>query len=376
MKNIIISLIAFTIVTSCVKQNNSTSENVINLNEYLNSQSINLMDKIDDVHVVTLETTNESLIGTINNIIVSDNNIIIFQKDAYCGGLLIFDKQGHFKKNIAIGEGPNELNSPYHVAFDELNNEIMVAQNTGFIKRFTTDGEFIDEIKTNNNFADFVTTANGYVFMSLASMNLQNTELADYRIYTTDKQFNILSTILPQNNLPNFGGHLIKYNNSVIVTQGLNDIIYSLDANNNLSTKLTLDYSNSHFDISDTYDIQSLLTELKAQNAFCFTGEYLETTNYQYINLINYANSTMLNIFVNKNNKQIIAGAKLETDNDILPFIQAPSITYNDYFISLVRKNDIKTKIQSSKYLSEDDISKLNNIDDENNPTLIFYKLK
>lgn len=375
MKKIAIFLLCLTL-WGCTDNSDNLKYTIIQLNDYLESPSIDITDRIDSVYIVPLQTTDESLIGDINKIIITDTRIIVYYSSSYEGGICIFEKNGRFVSKVSSGNGPEELIGDYQICYDKDHREILVAQNNGYIKHLSEDGAVLGEERYNYSFSNMQKIPEGYFFSVLAGMNDSDDELYNVSLYKTDNNLLLDKKLLFKNNLPNYGDIAIhEYNDELYVTQALNDTVYCIGEDGGVEPKYILDYSKSHFDVSEAKDVSSLIRELSRQDAYNFDGLYLESDDYQYLCLMNIGGNTMLNVFINKHDGRVLASPRLETDKSKLPFIQTPLLVHDNYFVTLVHSSDIDN-IQYSKYLSKEEVDKLNGMMDDDNNILLFFKLK
>jgi hypothetical protein len=97
----------------------------------------------DDVFFVKLETTTNSLIGRISQILFVDGKIIIVDNEV-AQNILVFDESGKFQNQIgAAGEGPMEYSRINYVAIHPDNSTIAVNDNTKRLKYYDMDGAFV-----------------------------------------------------------------------------------------------------------------------------------------------------------------------------------------------------------------------------------------
>lgn len=100
----------------------------IDLNCFLKEQSFDFGANVQDVQLISLETIDESLVGNIYKIVVTDSMNYIF--DHYKGGgVVIFDRNGKFIKRISPGRGPGELYQLNDIDYDKQNNELLAYQH-------------------------------------------------------------------------------------------------------------------------------------------------------------------------------------------------------------------------------------------------------
>lgn len=98
-----------------------------------------------------METTNESLISKISNIIIEDSLIII--QDKTTSSIFIFNKDGKFKtKILKLGQGPGEYNEVSDLMIDIKRNLLMVYDvNMSKMIFYTINGDYVREINLFSN---------------------------------------------------------------------------------------------------------------------------------------------------------------------------------------------------------------------------------
>lgn len=90
-----------------------------------------------------LEFNNQAILNGIDKLILSKENLIVFDKRQK--QVIVFDKSGNYYSKIRkFGKGPNEYTFPTDIIFDENENKIgIVAQLKGCIIWFNLDGDFL-----------------------------------------------------------------------------------------------------------------------------------------------------------------------------------------------------------------------------------------
>jgi hypothetical protein len=98
------------------------------------------------VQFIKLQTTDDNLIGGINNLFFFDNRIVVVDKKEH--QVLIFDDEGNFKNSIKRrGQGPGEYVSMSTVLFDPKEGNIIVHDARLFkMLFFSMEGRLIREI--------------------------------------------------------------------------------------------------------------------------------------------------------------------------------------------------------------------------------------
>lgn len=111
MKQLLL-IIIIAIIISCNNQQNYSERNVIcdveeiNISSALENNDLIISDIVDSVKIIVLETTEKSILSSINQVIIGDNFIYI--RDNYeSGGVAIFKKDGSWR---AGGNKPRNEN--------------------------------------------------------------------------------------------------------------------------------------------------------------------------------------------------------------------------------------------------------------------------
>ncbi len=134
-------------LAACNKSDNNINSNKIDFAELNSDNILKLSELYDSISYVKLETTHESLIGTIKKIIPYKDNFIIF--DNKYSNIFVFDAVGKFIKRIGDkGTGPNEYIKVDDICFDQTKNRLFVLDNTrGRIQVFDDNGKVLYNVK-------------------------------------------------------------------------------------------------------------------------------------------------------------------------------------------------------------------------------------
>ena len=112
--------------------------------------------------MIPLETTDECLIGKIQNVFLTDSAIIIF--DSQQKKILLFDRYGNYKYQIGSrGPGPAEYRGIECVYFDEIGNRIFISDPIQKkIIQYDINGYFISSWQSEYFIYAFYPTVYGY----------------------------------------------------------------------------------------------------------------------------------------------------------------------------------------------------------------------
>jgi hypothetical protein len=341
----------------------------IDLNKALEQTVYNQSDIIDSIKkIVFLETNDSSLIHPpILKMEITDERIYI--SDIYQSmGLIIFDQNGKFIKRLPQGNGPGEIVRMIDFTFDKFANQLIV-YGSPFVYLFDEDGNYID-VKITSFSADVISaTSDEYLFGKIPGY--ENSEIEDnddYSVIVTDKNLKIKSLMCHYISNRPVGLTIDDINNKLYISVPDGDTIYYYD-NHNLTSQYVLNYSEHKVIPTEPVDYS------KPMDGFTYDGSYLETEHHQVIDFTKGRYGYVL--FRNKENGHIIGGdvCRRITEEEIS--IQNPATTFhNQYVSSNSPYNYPKGSLKSDKYISEADRLKLEALEDDDNPFLVFYTLK
>lgn len=140
---------------------------------------------IDDVflkpYYIPLETTKESLIGSIKKAVRAENNYYIL--DSEVDKVLCFNESGKFLYKLGeVGKGPGE-----YLSVDDLqvfeNIIYVLARDSKKVMLFSIKGEFLNEIKLNDYYSNFIIMDAEFAFFYRNfNRNKHNTNLTCYSL--------------------------------------------------------------------------------------------------------------------------------------------------------------------------------------------------
>ena len=194
----IISIFAF---TSCVKSDIIISEDSANSIK-IELKDVKIFDYnsiVEEINYVALETTDESLIGNIEKIILYDKNIIIF--DRQTNKILLFSHDGSFIRQIGQrGQGPDEYNTFNEIFLDEPSGLIYAHErikNVMFV--YNLEGKIVHKIHPRFRFNSFCKTKDGFWLYTCFENNNPN----GYNLMLVDERMQkMIRGFFPQH--PNF----------------------------------------------------------------------------------------------------------------------------------------------------------------------------
>jgi hypothetical protein len=352
----------------------------INLNPFLKKQKFDFGALIEEVKLVPLETTDESLLDDIYKIFVTDSHIYVH--DSYKGGgIVVFDRNGKFVRRIPNGGGPGELIRLYDIDYDKENNELVAFQHSFFLF-FTPSGEYIRKERLPFGFYTFTVIPDGYVFRVHGEQGNEHLEfLKDYQLFVTDKNFKLRLAALslyPKGGVLTGHNYLYNNNNTIKVTQDYNDTIYQyVKETNCLKAVYILDYSKKK--IPEIYlkgSYNDFKNAVRQNDYYFYIGEYFETESHHAFILNNWYIKLNSIIYRDKKTGNITGGTNASFNVNEIPSMGFPIATSGDYFISVYYPHDSDPRLMNSSIVSEEDKEKIKNLKEDDNQILAFFKLK
>ena len=150
-------IISFFLFCNCKgkKVDDGTSLNTISFDfERDLSESADILELIDSIQVVKLETHKDYLISKISKILYDKYHIYILDDDMSSGTLLKYTRSGEFVQKISrAGKGPGEYIrlGDFLLVNDQL---ILLDAGRGKIMFFSKNGEFIKEFSVEETYAE------------------------------------------------------------------------------------------------------------------------------------------------------------------------------------------------------------------------------
>lgn len=136
-----------------------------------------------NVHFIPLETTKESIVGTITQLEVTEDNFII--SDVQTNSIFFFNREGQFEFKIKAHKPDRFIGN---FAIDEINNKLVVQTEVDVINVFDLKGNYIKRVKLPFTFRSVFLFKNGTILYNVdkpSKAAKEDTTLYDLR-YATD----------------------------------------------------------------------------------------------------------------------------------------------------------------------------------------------
>lgn len=208
---------------------------------------------VEAVEMIPLEFTDESILGEIKKVVLSEDFIFVMERDN-SAGIYTFDRSGKFLYRIGNrGQGPKELVDVADFSINEKDRLIYIfdgARTKVFV--FSFDNEFIktipmDYYATNMEYQDGLF----YLYREDADYGAPL-----YSLVIKDLEGNLVEKYYPMPKLPSIHECVFcKRENDILFAQDMNDSVFVL-SDGKLSPLYYIDYKDKSMKPEDREDIK------------------------------------------------------------------------------------------------------------------------
>lgn len=275
----------------------------INLNEEMTKVSLSSLLN-EDISFIPLETNEESVIGRIDKVRITDEYVFILDINS-AQSIFKFSKDGKFLQKIGVkGEGPKELLRP--LDFNLSDNKIKVLDNGVSIITYDFEGNFIDRIPLKNTTAltfQVEKSSGDYIFISGDN---------DYHLKIFNSRFENKASFFksksPFEEQVIINSLFTSHKEEIIFRRFLNDTIFKI-SNGSLIPHKLLNFKSNKLTKDDLIytNEQELLSKIKNKSVI---RNYFESDNARFLVFdlksdiwvaINYKDTNKTSVFKFKN---------------------------------------------------------------------------
>lgn len=351
------------------------------------NSKMDLNNIIYDIELIPLETTSESTIGKIHNILYDSN--FYFIHDRRNNKLLRFNNFGKFLNSIGtIGKGPNELLKMRDVAINTKKKYISILDSKlRKIYKYSYSGEFIDSEPFYYMVSQHEYGNNSLVFgASIVQKNKNIPLIESYRLILADTNSIPLGLAFksPENSFAFATTRpLRKFNNSIYYHQSFSNGIWEVKEQS-LIPFIKFEFEKNGFP-DEVWKKEISNKELKDLMERClrFSGDFITIDNFCFFKF--YSNNEVSSMFFNIQSKNVIYGSGINYTNE------NPSMQLYRDPIGVGENNSFVGKIESGELLYYRQVIEgkgvksnlkpkywevIKNIKQTDNPLIVTYKLK
>jgi hypothetical protein len=400
MKKISILFVICAVILSCQRGNNRLAKviftndslfNVIKVDlALLEKKPSKISDFTQDIEYIPLETTDSSLVGEIEKMIVWNDSLYIW--DRMTESIFCFNSKGKFLFKIhKHGPGPEEYIriSDFDIEketgniyiYSDINMSILKYSSKGnFLNKYNTGGALISSfaVQESEKFLFYLGHVwNKQLFAKTTPVHYRFITLQNNDVLYSQLKYKYFDTYTKLSSLRN---NFSRYNDTLLLTDNVQPDIYTVTDSGTLMPRYRIDFLGNSYNPS--YDKEIDVDKIKSATK---NGEYTELTSpiletSKYI-LIKYSRELIGSFIIRKEDGSVFnLGYVLYDDINQIPinstFIcnDSNDCIYQklnpDYLIRNLLKDNSKVK-QSQKI--RDIVSSLDATD---NPVIIKIKLK
>ena len=347
---------------------------------------INASDIIEDVILIPLETTSESLVTFHRKVIFHDNKIYVLD-DLGSEALFIYDNNGNYLKTIGTkGQGPEEFSILHGMCIDKKNNNVILYDNGKRKMMFyDLEGNYIKNITISYRQTDQFAISPSNNIIAITSKNDGNFHLEDYdkyRLIYSDTLGNIRSLGFEFDdniNLPRSWSKIFFNGDEILFYQQYTNSIYSI-TDTLIREKFRIDCINfTPFDINLITSFENYEEFQKHIYTKTNLASYVaENTNHLYFVIDNKKEA--YKYFYDKRTGNHIGFKKMNYNTEFFNTFKSNIFSYQDYFIGKASSEELmklkKERDKSGKPFSNKINKIIESLKDDDNDVLVLFKIK
>lgn len=358
---------------------------VIRVEEGNKTSKLEGINIIDTCWYVPLETNNESVLGTVDKLVIDNGLYFIYDRNTE--DLFVFNSEGKFVNKIGKkGKGPGEFLRINDFACDKSKKQIIIHDDrTAKLLYYNYQGEFIKEKNTSFRFSNIHVSDNTIYFYLGQNSNKHIPILENYFLAAFKKD-SCLGTYLPyKKNFKNYcledqfsgsGKHLS------ISSPLIDNNIYTIN-NGELTKEYFLDFGQKSFNenlIESLEKQESLLGASRNLNADLYLGNHYETQNTLYFSF--YSNAKLMHAYYDKAKKKTLVWERFIPNDPYSISIMYPQNVIFDENI-FIGWHEASMFSKHKEHVNKDGVKKSKEVErlcktlkKTDNPVLCFFKIK
>lgn len=351
------------VIASCGGKNKALDKNRVLVRE--SNEKLKLSDIVEDSRMVRLETRDDNLIGRIDRIQVYKEKIFILDRFR-AKGVLVFDIEGKYLYRIGrVGKAPGEYQLPMDFTIDFYSKEVIVLNDGGQLLYYGLDGKFIRSQKNDENIGISALQSTKYGYAIIQGGKGDNLLLTDKNFQDKKRFFPYLNRSIDRL-IPN--SLQIVADDICLYRRNCNNVIYKVVANDTVTYK-TIVFEDDNIDYQDL-DRGDDYEELKKR--YNIIADFVGTRNSCFV-LFGEGRNVSFSFFHNSA-KESVAYKYINFENNV-SFDPRAYIVGNsgDYFIW---QNSANRMLEAAEELGKKDDELFVGLDSEDNPMLLFTKIK
>lgn len=332
--------------------------------------NVKLSSLVEDIRFVPLSTSEESVIGKIDKILITDDYIFILDR-FIAGHVFQFDSNGSFVRNVGrIGPGPKEYQRP--TDFTLHNDQIYIMDDGVGVISYDFNGNFVEKKR--------LSTTNGFFLEKLNTGWALVGGNGSHNLVITDEQFNPEKEFFPY--ISRSVDRIIinplfkTSDGTVLYKRNLRDTLYSL-SENGMSPYLLMNQKTRPFDISQIDKENSERIMSQEVDRYSVSKQLYEASNTTYA-ITRFESKNWVTIHKHKSGRSIIFRTSELVDDLTFSRFLYPKGVHKDQIVHVIVPGNFLADIKRAKEKGADipkEIEKIvDSLSGEDNPILLFIK--
>lgn len=354
-------------------------DTILSVNLDLEDNTVSFYDLFENVSLLPLETTEESLLSNIDKIIIHNDSIFILDKKQ--GAIFLFNSEGKYINKLSQqGDGPTEYFDLADFTFNKYTTNLELLSVYRGIYCFNRNFKFIEKFSLPDNMIPVhrfaVIDSCTRVFFN----SVRPHKIEVYHLYNKELKGNYFE--IPQHiyREASLGGPFLldnRQDGEAIFTQPFSNTVYSVSP---LSFKphYKWDFGTYNFSVDvlkpglsqNEYDNLIRNSSFRNSHVFPFTA-HIENANFYLAQFGFGTNHGLFTVLFDKKTRKYRKFEKLEEG---VSFPHYPIMKEDNIYV-IVRDTSIINFYLNDRIKTENAIS-IENYREDQNPMLLKYKLK
>ena len=396
-KNIIFPLFFIFFLLSCSKLTHISESQIAKEDHIIsilpiieNLQPIlDLTPYIDTIKYVKLEFTDESIIGSIDKLIIYEERIYIL--DTQTSSLFIFDMEGNYLNKIAkVGQGPGEYIQLDFFDIDRENKNIVLTDLIGYwIMWYDFDGNFLFRKKIPVWCEGVSLLPNKGIALYANFRNNSDVLKQEFNLICLDSDMNINKVYFPYLSKDfnikistSIAGHFYHFKDHVNFSFPYGSTVYQFK-NDSLISKYKFDFGKDILPIENLGNPKQFMENYKNKKFSGIYGYIMENDELLFFTIqVNINAPLIYTVFYSKESGNTLLSFIFMVEKDFN--VDLPQTEYNSWIVSKIQAYSLvdwkkvfpKERVSSASEYTKARLSLAEELTDEDNPVLMFLKLK
>jgi len=350
---------------------------------------IDLTPYLDSVKYVKLELTDESIIGSIDKLIIYEERIYIL--DTKTRSLFIFDMEGRYLHKIArVGQGPGEYIHLDFFDIDRENKQIVLTDLMAYwVMRYDMDGKFLFRQKIPIWCEGVSLLPNKGIVLYANFRNNSDKLTQEYNIIYLDSAMNYKKAYFPYSS-KNFNikistsvaGHFYHFKDHLNFSFPNGSAVYQLN-DDSLISKYKFDLGKDFLSIENIENTKQYMNYYENNKHNGIWGYVMENDELLFFSLKIKEHPYILTVYYSKKTGKSLLSFLFMIEKGFS--IIHPQYGYDSWIVSeeiqasSLRewKNSFpKESIASTGRYTKSRLKLAEELTDDDNPVLMFFKLK